>query len=58
MPSVSVSQRRLIGLAENHPEKVYKRNRGILKMTGRALHDFASTPETGLPYKAKKKRRQ
>jgi len=57
MPSVSIAQRRLMGLAEHHPEKVYKKNKSILQMKNVALHDFASTPEKGLPYKKKKKRR-
>ena len=57
MPADSIAMRRLAGLAEHHPEKVYKKNRSILKMSGIELHKFASTPEKGLPYK-KKKRRQ
>jgi len=57
MPSVSVAQRKLMGLALHHPENVKKKNRGILKMSGVALHEFATTPEKGLPYKKKKKRR-
>jgi hypothetical protein len=57
MPAESIAMGRLARLAEHHPEKVYKKNRSILKMSGTALHDYASTPETGLPYKKKKKRR-
>jgi hypothetical protein len=57
MPAGSIALRRLAGLAEHHPEKVSKKNRSILKMTGVQLHDFASTPETGLPYKKGKKRK-
>jgi hypothetical protein len=57
MPAPSKAMRRLAGLAEHHPEKVYKKNKSILKMSGTALHDFASTPEKNLPYKKKKKRR-
>ena len=49
MPSVSKAERRLIGLAEHHPEKVYAKNRGILKMKKSDMHDFASTKEAGLP---------
>ncbi len=49
MPAKSVAQRRLIGLAEHHPEKVSAKNQGILKMTKSDMHDFASTKETGLP---------
>jgi hypothetical protein len=51
-----------MGLAEHHPEKVNPENRGVLKMTHQQLHDFASTPEKGLPHyvkgsKAKKRNR-
>lgn len=56
MPADSIAKARLARLAEHHPEKVYKKNRGILGMTGVALHDFAKTPDKGLPYKKKKKK--
>lgn len=49
MPAKSVAQRRLIGLAKHHPEKVYSKNKGILGMTKSDMHDFASTKETSLP---------
>ena len=51
MPAVSVAQRKLIGLAEHHPEQVSAKNRGILSMRKSDMHDFASTPEAGLPRK-------
>lgn len=54
MPAKSVAQRRLIGLAEHHPEKVSKKNRGILGMKKSDMHDFASTSETDLPAKVAK----
>lgn len=56
MPAKSIALRRLAGLAEHHPEKVFKKNRSILKMSGVELSKYASTPETGLPYKVKKKK--
>jgi hypothetical protein len=43
MPAVSEEQRRLMAIAEHHPGKLYKRNRGVLKMTRGQLHDYAST---------------
>jgi len=46
-----------MGLALHNPEKVKKKNRSILGMSGVALKDFASTSEKGLPYKKKKERR-
>lgn len=44
-----------MAIAEHDPEKLKKRNRGLLKMSHRQLHDFAATPESGLPLKKKKK---
>lgn len=55
MPAVSKKQRRAMAIAEHHPGKLYKRNRGLKKMSKGDLHDFASTKEKGLP---KKKRRR
>jgi hypothetical protein len=49
MPAVSVRERRAMAIAEHHPEQLYARNRGLLKMSRQQLHDFASTPEKGLP---------
>jgi hypothetical protein len=44
--------RRAAAIAEHHPEKLKARNRSMLDMTQEQLHDFASTPETGLPRKS------
>ncbi len=55
MPATTKVVRRLTGLALHHPEKVYPRNRSILRMSGTELHKYASTPEKGLPYRKKKK---
>ena len=43
MPAVSEKQRRLMAIAEHDPKKLYKKNRGLLKMSHQQLHDFAST---------------
>ena len=43
MPAKSVAQRRLMALAEHHPDKLHKQNRGLLNMSQSQLHDFAST---------------
>jgi len=56
MAAVSKKQRRAIAIAEHHPSKLYKRNRGILGMTKEQMHDYASTKEKGLPKKKKKHR--
>lgn len=51
MPAVSKAQREAFGIAEHAPGKLYKRNRGLLKMSKGQLHDYAATPEKGLPKK-------
>jgi hypothetical protein len=48
--------RKLMAIAEHHPSMVKKKNKGVLKMSKQQLHDFAATPEKGLPKKAKKKK--
>lgn len=42
MPAKSEKQRKLMAIAEHHPEKLYKKNRGVLKMSKQQLSDFAS----------------
>jgi hypothetical protein len=42
-PAVSTKQRQLMAIAEHEPSKVYKRNRGVTKMSQSRLHDYAST---------------
>jgi len=49
MPSVSKKQQEAMAIAEHDPSKLYKRNRGLLRMSHKALHDFAATPRAGLP---------
>ena len=51
MPALSKKMRRAAAIAEHHPEKLHKKNRGLLKMSKRQLHDFAATSEKGLPSK-------
>lgn len=55
MPAKSKSQRRAMAIAEHNPSKLYKRNKGLKKMSKSQLHDFAKTKEKGLPKKKKKK---
>lgn len=43
MPATSDKQRKLMAIAEHAPQKLYKANRGVLKMSHSQLHDFAST---------------
>lgn len=55
MPAQSQSQQRLMAIAENAPNKVYARNRGVLKMSMKQLGDYAfSTSRKGLPKKVNK----
>lgn len=56
MPALSIKQRRLMAIAEHAPEKLKSKNRGVLSMSHRQLHDFASTSEENLPLKKKAKR--
>lgn len=57
MPAVSRAQRVAMAIAEHEPGKLYKRNKGLLKMSHEDLHDFASTSEAGLPEKKGRLRR-
>ena len=38
-----------MAIAEHAPGKLYKRNKGLTKMSKGQLHEFASTKEKGLP---------
>jgi len=44
--------RRAAALAEHNPSQLNPRNKSLLNMSQQQLHDFASTPEKGLPYKS------
>jgi len=54
MPALSDAQQKVMAIAEHSPQKLYKRNRKLLRMTHEQLHDFASTPRTGLPARKEK----
>lgn len=56
MPAKSKAQRKAMAIAKHAPSKLHKKNRAMLKMTGKQLHEFASTKEKGLPKKKKRKR--
>ena len=49
MPSVSKAQQKAMAIAEHEPEKLNPENRGLLKMSHKQLHDFASTSRKNLP---------
>lgn len=57
MPARSRDQRIAMAIAEHHPEQLYSRNKGLLKMSKQQLHDFAATKERGLPKRVKKKKK-
>lgn len=56
MPAKSIAQRKAIAIAEHEPGKLYARNKGLLSMDKEDMHDFAATPEKGLPKYAPKKK--
>lgn len=49
MPAVSKAQQTAMQIAEHAPGKLYRRNRGMLKMSHQQLHDFAVGSEKGKP---------
>lgn len=53
MPATSKAQQAAMAIAEHSPQKLYAKNKGLLKMSTSQLHDFASTKTTGLPRKVK-----
>jgi hypothetical protein len=55
MPSLSQAEQIATAIALHHPEKLYPRNRGLLKMKSSQLREFASTPRKGLPKRASKR---
>lgn len=46
MPARSIAQRRLFGMLEHNPEMAAARG---INMTQKQMHDYAATPESGLP---------
>lgn len=56
MPAVSKKQQKAMAIAEHEPKKLYKRNKKLLKLTKKQLHDFAATKTAKLPIKVKKKK--
>jgi Protein of unknwon function (DUF3008) len=49
MPATSKAQRRMMAIAEHHPEQLYAENKGAADMSKKQLHDFAATSEKGKP---------
>lgn len=55
MPAKSQAQQRAMAIAEHDPGKLSSGNKGLLKMSHKQLHEFASTPRKGLPKRASNK---
>lgn len=49
MPAPSTAMQQAAAIALHHPEKLYGRNRSLLKMKREDLREYASTPHEGLP---------
>lgn len=49
MPAKSQAQQIAMAIAEHHPEKLHEENKGLLDMSHKQLHEFASTPRKRLP---------
>ena len=50
MPALSEKQRRMMAVAYNQPQKLFKKNRRVLKMSRTQLHDFTlKTMGSGYP---------
>ena len=49
MPAVSKAQQAVMALAKHNPDKLYARNKGVLKMSDKQLSDFAGTSTKKLP---------
>ena len=45
-----------MAIAEHAPDKLYAKNRGLLKMSHSQLHDFAATKRKGLPARSLRRR--
>lgn len=51
MPAVSKKQRKLMAIAEHHPDASPEAKKLSKSMSKSQLHDFAATKEKGLPVK-------
>lgn len=55
MPATSRAQQEMMAIAEHDPGELYGRNRGVLKMSHKQLHDFAATKGLKKGHKGKSK---
>ena len=54
MPARSIVQQRVMAIAKHQPTKLFRRNRGLLKMSESQLSHFARTKHKGLIGKKRK----
>lgn len=57
MPAKSEKQKRAVAIALNTPEKLYKRNKSLAKMTRKQKTDYVTTPPDRIPAMAGTKKR-
>ena len=55
MPAVSKKQQQAMAIALHSSSKLYKKNKGLAKMSKSQLREFAKTKRKGLPTKKKRK---
>jgi hypothetical protein len=55
VPAKSQAMQKATAMALHHPNKLYKRNKSLLKMTGSELREYAETRRKGLSEKKGKK---
>ena len=48
-PAISEKQRKAMAIAEHSPEKLYKRNKAMTKMSKKQLSEFARKSTKGSP---------
>jgi len=58
MPAKSKAQRRAMAVAAHSPSKLFKRNKGLKKMSKTTLREFTTTNEKGLPAKKTRKKKK
>lgn len=56
MPSKTEKQREMMAIALHRPGKLYKKNRGVLKMSHQQMHEFAVKAYKHDTQKRRKKR--
>ncbi len=58
MPATSEKQAVMMRIAEHAPEKLHSKNKGVLKMSHKQLHEFASTKKSELSNAVKSRKQK